>query len=63
MSVGVYICNGNKKCANINLVNRYDLLQHEGNGMCDKAPESVVPVCEVGQNSGIFRDCVVIGKH
>ena len=52
MSVGVHTCtcNVNKMCANINLVNRYDFLQHECNGKCDKAPESVGPVCEVGQS-------------
>ena len=49
--MGIYTCNVNKKCANTDLVNRYDFLQHEGNGKCDKAPESVGTACEVGLSS------------
>ena len=51
MTVGAYTCNVNKKCADINLVNRYNFLQHEGNGKSDEVPESVGPICEVGQSS------------
>ena len=51
MSVGVYTCNVNEKCADTYLVNCCDFLQHEANGRCDKAPESVGPIGEVGQSS------------
>ena len=33
LSLGIY--NINNKCDNIKLVNRYDLLQHEGSNECD----------------------------
>ena len=49
MSVGDY--NVNKKCDNIKLVNRYDILQHESSNVYDKALASVSPACDVAQGN------------
>ena len=49
MSVGDY--NVNKKCGNIKLVNRYDILQHESSNVYDKALASVSPACDVAQGN------------
>ena len=51
MSVGVY--NANKMCDNMKLVNRYDLLQHEGSNECGGTFESVSLICEVGHSSNM----------
>ena len=49
MSVGEY--NVNKNCNNINLVHRYDRLQHENCYKYDKALVSVSPICDVAKGN------------
>ena len=49
MSVGDY--NVTKKCDNIKLVNRHDMIQHESSNVYDKALVTVSPTCGVAQGN------------
>ena len=75
MSVGVSsTC---KQCNNVDLVNRFDLLQHEKSGECDKTIDVHINCNVVSCNKSVvnnkhrgirigtwnFRVCVMIEKH